>query len=258
MAGLDAALAAMEEAIASAQAKANALATALKRARKAAEAGKISELEKALAALHERADAASAEASDLAAQWTFDAKAYLDAGYLKELREAAAAGGLSIHEKDGRLYAFPLALRIEKNDAAVRIGKKIERSIRPAALVKILATAQKRPMRFSEEKFLDLLYKTYVKVTRHDWDKRTSGQGLAIPLIEIHETLTLLPGTDYSLEEFGRDLLLLSRRPELRTRDGASLRFPGSALARRAPPIKVYDEEGRKRAFVGLAFVREG
>jgi hypothetical protein len=60
------------------------------------------------------------------------------------------------------------------------------------------------------------------------------------------------------LEEFGRDLLLLDRKPELRTKEGYRFSFVGSALAReRVQPIKVYDEEGRERVYLGLTFTKE-
>jgi hypothetical protein len=42
-----------------------------------------------------------------------------------------------------------------------------------------------------------------------------------MPLTDIHEVLTLLPESTYSVEEFGRGLLLLARLPDLRTRGSA-------------------------------------
>ena len=51
-----------------------------------------------------------------------------------------------------------------------------------------------------------------------------------VGLVDIHEILTLLPGTDYPLEEFARDLHF-DRRPDLRTRDGCRFEFPASTLS---------------------------
>src|SRR3546814_19250950 len=60
--------------------------------------------------------------------WQFDVPAYLASGnYVEELREAAAEIGLQMFEKDGRIYCFPLIARINAKDAAVRIGKSLER-----------------------------------------------------------------------------------------------------------------------------------
>jgi hypothetical protein len=68
----------------------------------------------------------------------------------------------------------------------------------------------------------------------------------------------LLPGTDYPLEEFARDLLLLDRRPDLRTRDGCRFEFPASTLSRgRMKRIVAYDERGGERAYLGIRFVKE-
>ena len=185
------------------------------------------------------------------------ARSYLAEGYPEELRAAAAAAGISFTERDGRLYAFPLLLKIEPKDMAVRVGKKLERRIRPKQLVALLAAIQRRPQRFSEARFLDLIYKTYERIVRPEWRKTEKGLGPVVPLADIHAVLTLLPGSEYPIEEFGRDLLLLDRKPELRTREGHQFRFPGSALARERQPVKVYDEEGRERMYFGLAFVKE-
>jgi hypothetical protein len=69
----------------------------------------------------------------------------------------------------------------------------------------------------------------------------------------------LLPGTDYPIEEFGRDLLLLDRRPDLRTRDGCCFEFPASTLSRgRMKRVSVYDERGGERVYIGIRFVKEG
>jgi hypothetical protein len=79
-----------------------------------------------------------------------------------------------------------------------------------------------------------------------------------IGLADIHEILTLLPGTDYPIEEFGRDLLLIDRRPEMRTRDGCRFEFPASTLSRgRMKRVSVYDERGEERIYIGIRFVKE-
>ncbi len=78
-------------------------------------------------------------------------------------------------------------------------------------------------------------------------------------MADIHEILTLLPGTDYPVEEFARDLLLLDRRPDLRTRDGCRFEFPASSLSRgRMKRLVVYDEHGGERGYIAVRFVKEG
>ena len=257
MGELESALATIEAEIASAQKIADELTAALKRARKAAQAGRIADLERTLPLLAAKGEAAAATARELPGKWSFDAKSYLDGGFLAELREAAASASLDILEKDGRLYAFPLALRVDRGEVAVRVGKKAERGIRPSALAKLLAAIQKRPLRFSEQRFLDLLHKTYERMAGREWQTGRQAHGPVIPLADIHAVLTLLPGSDYSIEEFGRDLLLLDRKPDLRTREGHRLAFAGSAMARVRSPIKVYDESGREQSYLGISFAKE-
>ncbi|MFI5353928.1 MAG: hypothetical protein ACHQZS_13330 [Candidatus Binatales bacterium] len=141
---------------------------------------------------------------------------------------------------------------------AVRIGKKLERRLRPKVLANQLAAMQKRPQRISEQRFLDLLYRVYQYLAGPEWRRAESGSGPVIRLADIHGALTLLPNSDYSIEEFGRDLLMLDRKPDLRTREGFRVTFPGSALARqKVQRITVYDEDGRERVYLGLSFVKE-
>jgi hypothetical protein len=172
--------------------------------------------------------------------------------------EAAEAAGLQIFERDGRLYAFPLMLRVQPGDMAVRIGKKVERGIRPSELVRRLAALQKRPQRLREQPFLELLYRAYQRLAGPEWRRVEHGWGPHAVLADLHEVLTLLPGVDYALDEFGRDLLLLDRRPELRTRDGAGFRLGGSSLTRTNRRIVVYDERGDPREYTAISFGREG
>src|SRR5271166_3028607 len=127
-------------------------------------------------------------------------------------------------ERNGRLYCFPLLLRIDANQSAVRIGRKIERNIRPSELVRLLAKAQKRPQRFREQAFIDLIWRAYRRLLGRDWNGTDLGRVIA--LIDIHDTLTLLPGSDYPPDEFARDLLLLDRLPDLHTRTDERFEFP--------------------------------
>src|SRR6516162_6831195 len=117
--------------------------------------------------------------------------------------------------------------------------------------------AQKRPQRFRETQFLELLYRAWRRLAGANW--HGTGSGPVVGLADIHEILTLLPGTDYPIEEFGRDLLLLDRRPDLRTRDGCRFEFPASTLSRgRMKRVSVYDERGGERTYIGIRFVKEG
>jgi hypothetical protein len=256
MASLETSLAYLETKISEAQKITEALTKALRGLRKAASSGHLSDIEKGLAAIPSRAEQAQSSASELSAAWRFDTKT-LEKGYLAELQEEAKSQGLSLVERDARLYCFPLVLRLEPRETAVRIGSKREKRLRPKEVVRQLAAIQKKKQRFNVQKFLDALYQVYRRFHGDDWRSKGNGPGPAVPLEEIHDLLTVLPGTDYPIEEFGRDLLLLARQPDLRTRDGSTFEFPGSTMTKeRVKRISVYDEQGNERIFVAIRFAK--
>jgi hypothetical protein len=234
---------------------ARALLKAVGSAERAARLGHVGEIERRLQEVGQRAVEASSAAMALDGAWSFDLTAYMaDGSYLAELEAAAAEAGLRLFEKDGRIYCFPLLLRLDSKERAVRVGKKPERRVRPKELARLLAKAQKRPQRFDERRFLELLYRAYLEVT----GRAGQGAGRVVPLADLHDLLTLFPGTDYPAEEFARDLLLLDRKPDLLTRDGCRFELPASTGSKgRARRIVVYDEEGRERLYVGIRFVKD-
>ena len=92
--------------------------------------------------------------------------------------------------------------------------------------------------------FLDLIWRAYRRLVGREWNGTDPGRVVA--LIDIHDTLTLLPGSDYPQEEFARDLLLLDRRPDLRTRGGERFEFPHGTTTKGIKPLIVYDEQGSR------------
>jgi hypothetical protein len=240
-----------------AQKSAEGLVGDLKRVRRAARTGNVSEIAKGLDGLGARLADAQSTARDLSGAWRFDTPEYMaDGRFLADLSAAAAEQKLDMFERDGRIYCFPLLVRIDAGQSAVRIGRKIERTIRAGELVRILAKAQKRPQRFREQPFLDLVWRAYRRLV----GRLSIGAdpGPVVPLFDIHETLTLLPGSDYPQEEFARDLLLLDRHPDLRTRSGERFEFPRGTTTKGIKPLIVYDEQGAERVYYGIRFVPGG
>jgi hypothetical protein len=231
---------------------------AIGRARAAVKVGRVADIERSLGAVSQRLDEAKAAAGALTTGLNFDAKSYLaDGRFAKDLKEAAGEKGLRLFESDGRIYCFPLLLRVDAGELAVKVGRSLERRIRPRELAGLLARAQQRPQRLREAQLLEMLYRAWRRLVGAGW--QGSGSGPVAGLADIHEVLTLLPGTDYPVEEFARDLLLLDRRPDLRTRDGCRFEFPASTLSRgRMRRILAYDERGQERAYIGIRFVKEG
>jgi hypothetical protein len=250
MASLETSLEHLETKISEAQRMTDALTKALRGLKKAASLGHLSDIEKNLSAIPQRAEQAQLSASELSASWRFNTNS-LDKEYLVELQQEAKSQGLNLIERDGRLYCFPVMLRLEPGEAIVRIGSKSEKRLRPKEIIRQLAAIQRKKQRFNPQKFLDALYHVYRR------SQSGHGPGSAVTLAEIYEFLTILPGTDYPIEEFGQNLLLLARQPDLRTRDGYSFEFPGSTITKeRVKRISVYDEEGNERIFVAIRFAK--
>jgi hypothetical protein len=77
-------------------------------------------------------------------------------------------------------------------------------------------------------------------------------------LAEVHDLLTLIPGSDYQIDEFGQDVLALSRVPALKTKDGHRLEFEQSGISReKVKRVIVHDENGLEHTFIAFRFVRE-
>jgi hypothetical protein len=112
-----------------AQKSVNTLAANLKKLRAAARSGNVADIDKRLPQVAEQAAAVGERAAALGGGLAFDVRKYLKDGYARELLATAQASGLRHFERDGRLYAFPLALRLEPAEAAVRVSGKRQRNI---------------------------------------------------------------------------------------------------------------------------------
>jgi hypothetical protein len=261
---LERALGELEGRLASASKAAKSALGELKRAQNSARLGQIRELNRSLAEGREAAKRLAEEMAVAATSWTFDIDPYLaDGGYLEELLLEAHRVGLKLFERDGRIYCFPMLLTLSGKDAAVMIDRKPERRLRPRELVKILSDRQKRPQRFNEQKLLETLFDAYGRLGSRflrDWTPQASGNGPVVPLIAIYELLTLLPGAEraYPKEEFARDIHLLDRQPDLRTRDGRRFALPAATGTKTGGRrLTVIDQQGRERVYVGIRFSKE-
>lgn len=206
----------------------------LKKAQTSAKVGLLRDLNQSLAEGRNAANRFAEQMANANSSWKFEVEPYFaDGGYLKELLQEAERAGLKLFERDGRVYCFPMLLRLSGKDMAVVVDRKPERRLRPRELVRVLLAQQKRPQRFNEQKLLDTLFEAYCRLggrILRDWKPELPGEGPAVLLLAIYELLTLLPGSEreYPKEEFARDIHLLDRKPELRTRDGRRFFFVGS------------------------------
>jgi hypothetical protein len=262
--GLESALVDLERELEAAAKAAKATLAVLKKAQMSVKFGALRDLQNQLVEGRNSARRFAEAMAQADQSWTFAAEPYFaGGGYLEELKEEAERTGLSLFEKDGRIYCFPMLLTVSEKDCAVVIDKKIERRVRPRELVNLLAARQKRPQRVNAQKFLETLFDVYLILApqvRKEWTPDFVGAGPVVQLLKIYELLTLLPGSerDYTKEEFARDIHLLDHQPDLRTKDGRRFALPAStgskAVGKR---LTIIDPQGTERIYVGIRFDKE-
>lgn len=261
---LERALADLEKQLEAAAKAAKSATSMLKKVQASARVGLLRDLQNQLAEGRNDAKRFAKAMAEADESWTFAPEPYFaEGGYLRELKEEAERTGLSLFEKDGRIYCFPMLLTISDKDSVVIIDRKAERRVRPRELVKLLAARQKRPQRTNTQKFLETLFDAYcllAPLLSRDWSSSSLGPSPVVQLLKIYDLLTLLPGSerDYTREEFARDIHLLDQQPDLRTKDGSRFALPastGSKAARKR--LTVIDPQGTERIYVGIRFYRE-
>src|SRR5215472_14989502 len=204
--GLEDALAALDVHLAEAEKQVASLLKGVRRLRRAAREGAV--------------------ATQAAAMLDYDvADAFTSGAWLDELAAAAKDAGVVLVRRDGRVTAYPVALRLDGRAQGVRIGRKLERRIRPSFVAAQLRALQQRPERFNARQFLDRLFVLYDSKARAEdpaWRPGKPGEGPLVSLADLHDLLTLLPaaGADYPVEEFAADLLRLDRQPDARDSRG--------------------------------------
>jgi len=257
-------LSALESHLVAASKAANSALVELKKAQSSAKVGRLRDLSKNLAEGRNAAKRFAEEMASADSSWKFEVEPYFaEGGYLKELLQEAERASLKLFERDGRLYCFPMLLTLSGKDVAVMVDSKAERRLRPRELVRVLLARQKRPQRFNEQKLLETLFEAYCRLNSRilrNWTPELRGNGPVVPLIEIYELLTLLPGSEreYPKEEFARDIHLLDRQPDLRTKDGRRFALPaatGTKVTGRR--LTVVDQQGVEKTYVGIRFDKE-
>src|SRR5580704_3570882 len=162
-ASLEAAFATWEAGLARVEQQAGQVLRAARLLRKAAQDGALASAPQAHGALRDSV----AKLTDVIARDSdvpsFDIPAAFENGsFLTELSAAAATAGVTLVQRDGRITAYPVVLRLEPRASGVRIGRKLERRLRPSVLARLLKGVQQRPNRFNARSFLDRLLRAYI------------------------------------------------------------------------------------------------
>lgn len=242
--------------------KAAASATAaLKRVRGAAHVGHLRDLQPAMAAAEHALEALGQQLARARASWTLDEDAYFASGaYSRELLATAERMGVRLFEQDERLYCYPSLVRVLPQERSVLIDRARERRLRPSVLVAHLQALQRKPPRFKPEAFLEALYAAYATIVAKRGKERL-GRGDVVPLLEIYELLTLLPGQarEYSRQEFARDVYLLDQSGVTTTRKEQQASFPASTGTKTPGGVlRVITQAGQEKVYYGIAFTRAG
>jgi hypothetical protein len=250
----------LDAALVAAEKQAGSVVANLRALRRQAASGTLAGLARRLDQLPASAEPLAEALRAASASFGYDAEAAFAGGaYLRELQEAAAAKGVVLVERDGRITAFPLLLRLEPATPGVRVGRRLERQLRPGLLTGLLKKSQERSA-FNAEAFLDMLFKAATHLARNEARADEPRPGAVVALPDIYELLTLRAGAaaEYSREAFAVDLLRLDRAPDTRTRRGHSFSLPASTGSKGRARLTVYDEHGDEHVYVGIAFRREG
>jgi len=253
---LEATLGAWEADLARLEQQAAQVLRAAKQLRKAAQDGALAGVGPAQAGLRESAaKLAETIARDAGAPAINIPAAFENGSFLAELSAAAAAAGVTLVQRDGRITAYPVVLRLDARNLGVRIGRKLERRLRPAVLAGQLRAIQQRPNRFNARSFLERLLRAYT-VLAPDW---RTGEGPLVALAALHDVLTLLPvaAADYPMEEFLVDLLRLDRQPDARSGRGHRFELGGSTGTKGAKRLTVFDETGGQHDYYAMRFVAD-
>lgn len=227
----------------------NTLAKRLKKLKSAAQSGDLREIGKSVGEIRELAAAAHEQSGALS--FEFDDTNYFPDAFLEEVLAAAESRSLKVFVQDGKLYCYPLLVRVKAAERAVQIGKKTERGIRPSALAAKLSQLQSKPARFKPADFLGLIHRAY---------KHCAGRNESpvLTLVEIYDVLTLMPGAakEYTRDDFARDLYLLDRSGVTKMNDGTEFRFSASTGTRNASSTLVcIAEDGSEKRYYGVSFI---
>lgn len=226
-----------------------------KQMEKAAQDGDIRKLRRAAASVAAAADTVKQEAANARAAWPFSEdqeQEHLERGYAGEFLSVARDIGLTVHERDDRLVAFPSILQILPAERAIKIDRKKTSSLRPSRLAHLLLDNQKKGPRSRSEHFLESLYAAYKMLVRKE------DAGIAIKLSNVYDAFTLQPGagSEYGKSEFARDVFMLDRSGLTKTRSGAAVSLPASTSAKGAERDRIpfVAPDGERVTYYGLQF----
>lgn len=225
----------------------------LKRVQTSARLGHLRNLDKALDAARGLAGQLASAAKQQRTDWTFAAESHLESGaYTDEVLAVARGEGVKAFHQDDQIVSYPSLVKVQPAALAVTIDKKRNPNIRPSVLVAELARLQNRAPRFKADAFLESLVKAYEVLVQRGSMKYDA----TLKLMDVYDLLTMLPGqkSDYSKQEFARDLYLLDLSGVTVTRRGRELRFAASTLTKGSQHLTTVSRDGQQKVYAGISF----
>ena len=260
---LEETLAAVDVQLGDAERQLAALLKTARRLRRSASEGALASLPSLIASAQADAMRIGEMFGEAGAALDYDvAAAFSDGAWLDELAAAALAQGVVLVRRDGRITVYPVALRLDGRSQGVRIGRKLERRIRPSFLAAQLKALQQRPERFNARQFLDRLIVIYGSMARVEdpaWRPNLPGTGPLVALADLYDQMTVLPAAaaDYPPEEFASDLMRLDRHPDVASTSGHRFELGGSTGRKGGKRLTMFDQSGEQHDYYAIRFILE-
>ncbi|MBI2844778.1 MAG: hypothetical protein HYX78_15400 [Armatimonadetes bacterium] len=175
--------------------------------------------------------------------------------YMAELKVLLDELGVDYHTLGDVLYVYPALVRLDPNSNVVRIDKKAEVRVRPRALAGILQAVQNRPTRFPAGRFLGSLFKVYKALATSNLKRNEPWAGKSLYLRDIYEVIAAAPGSDYSEQEFVRDIYLLDASGEsLEVRGHVAVLEASSSTRDERKTMSIITRDGQRRLYCTIRF----
>jgi hypothetical protein len=219
--------------------------------------GEIKSLDKKLAETEEELTRAMGGIRAFREKWeTIDVSGYFGSeDYIAELTTALDDSGVDAHRLADVLYVYPALVRLEPSSLAARIDKKLEPRVRPTALAKILKDIQNRPSKFPAGRFLTSLFKVYKALGSRNLRKGEEWAGKSMFLKDIYDMMSAAPGSDYTEQEFVRDIYLLDASGEdLEVRGHIASLEASSATRDDRKTLSIITRDGQRRLYSTICF----
>ncbi len=175
--------------------------------------------------------------------------------YRAELTACLDEAEVDYHVLGDVLYVYPVLVRLEAKLTSVRIDKKMDNRLRPKKLAALLRDAQKRPSKFPAGRFLLAIFRVYKALASANLRKSEPWTGRTIFLKDIYEVLSAAPGSDYSEQEFVRDLYLLDFSGDaLEVRGHVASLEASSGTRDEKRTLQIITREGQRRLYCTIRF----